>query len=258
MNTRNVVSALVSALALAGGCRGNERSESQRAAEEARRLIAAISTNQSIKAVEATRGVRDALPKISSRKVCLAVMAEWRSALFNVPVERLSPSDRYGVLREASRVLTESAVAVRGDVECSYEEVWDEYFRVIDWLGLQGRRMRALARSACDDDRLRLDRWAYYQALMEWRESLIENLELNGFDEARYPKDVGKMATIRAKFERQIGRPVRRSEGVKYLGRYRRAGRASATRPRRTASTSRACGASRCLCRSIRTRRPRR
>lgn len=222
MNTRNVASALVSALALAGGCRGNERSESQRAAEEARRLIAAISTNQSIKAVEATRGVRDALPKISSRKVCLAVMAEWRSALFNVPVERLSPSDRYGILREASRVLTESAVAVRGNVECSYEEMWDEYFRVIDWLGLQGRRMRALARSACDDDRLRLDRWAYYQALMEWRESLIENLELNGFDEARYSKDVGKMAAIRAKFERQIGRPVRRGEDVKYLGRYRR------------------------------------
>ena len=102
------------------------------------------------------------------------------------------------------------------------EEIWDEYFRVIDWLGLQGRRMRALARSACDDDRLRLDRWAYYQALMEWRESLIENLELNGFDEARYPKDIDKMAAIRAKFKQLIGRPVRRSEDVKYLGRYRR------------------------------------
>lgn len=34
MNARNVVSALASALALAGGCRGNERSESQRATED--------------------------------------------------------------------------------------------------------------------------------------------------------------------------------------------------------------------------------
>lgn len=34
MNTRNVVSALISALALAGGCRGDERSESQRATED--------------------------------------------------------------------------------------------------------------------------------------------------------------------------------------------------------------------------------
>ncbi len=222
MKAGNACAALAVVLALSSGCRERERSESDKVLNESRRLIAAIATNQSIRIVGNTRRIQETLPEVSSREDCRALLEEWRNALYNVPLEGLTPSDRYGVLREASRVLVEAVVAAQGDLGESYEDRWSECFHVIDWLGGQGRRMRDLALSDCGDSRLQHERWAYYQALMEWRESLVEHLELSGFDEDRYPNDVGKMAGVRAEFERLIGRPVRRSEDVKYLGTYRR------------------------------------
>jgi len=70
------------------------------------------------------------------------------------------------------------------------------------------------------------EEWNNYQALAEYRESEVESLEIHGFDVDLYPNDVDKMEALRAKFEKLIGRPVRRREDITRLGFYAKQARA--------------------------------
>ena len=222
MKAEMIAYALTAAFALTGGCQKEGLSESGKAAEDARRLIQALSTNQTIGAIWKTRRIRENLKRVDSHEERRALIEEWRNGLSRISVERLSPSDRYGVLREVGRMLAWDVVDAQLDMGGTYGEMWDEYFKAIEWLDVQCARMRALALEACCDCRAWRDRWSYYQALAEYREVVVENVELNRLDERRYPNEVEKMNAIRAKFEKLIGRPVRRSEDVKDLGFYRR------------------------------------
>lgn len=105
MNAKMTTSALMSVFVLTGGCLKNECSEAEIALEDARQMIWVVSTNQTIGAIWGTRRVREDLKKIESLKDRRELIEEWSSALSHMPVEGLSPSNRYGVLREASRML---------------------------------------------------------------------------------------------------------------------------------------------------------
>lgn len=222
MNAKMTTSALMSVFVLTGGCLKNECSEAEIALEDARQMIWVVSTNQTIGAIWGTRRVREDLKKIESLKDRRELIEEWSSALSHMPVEGLSPSNRYGVLREASRMLVWDVADALLEIGGTYDEVWNEYFQAIEWLDVQCARMRALALETGGDYRARRDRWSYYQALAEYREIIVENIELNRLNESRYPYDAEKMGAIRTRFEKQIGRPIRRSEDVKHLGFYRR------------------------------------
>ena len=222
MNAKMIASALMATFVLMGGCLKKERSETEKAVDAARQRIEVLSTNQTTAAIWGTRRVREDLRKIESLKDRRELIAEWSDALSHMPGKGLSPSARYGVLREACRMLVWDVADALLEIGGTYDEVWNEYFKAIEWLDVQCAHMRALALETGGDFRTRRDRWSYYQALAEYREIIVENIELNRLDESRYPCDAEKMGTIRARFEKQIGRPVRRNEDVKHLGFYRR------------------------------------
>ena len=207
MNVRTMTYAMMAALALTAGRQKAGLSESEKAA------------------------------KVDSRHDRRKLIEEWRNALSRIPVERLSPSDRYGVLREVGRMLVWDLVDAQLDMGGTYGEMREGYFKAVEWLDVQCARMRALASETCCDCRAWRDRWSYYQALAEYREVVVENVGLNGLDERRHPNDVDKMDAIRARFEKLIGRPVRRGEDVKLLGFYRRRG-GSRTQKEREAQSS--------------------
>lgn len=221
------ITVLVVAAHLCGmlGCERRPPSDEECALAEAQSLIAVLATNVSVRSIRESGRVRTLLKRIRQKPERDALTTGWLEALRDVRVECLRPTDRYGAVREVYHTIDTDVLGALWEDGWSYEERWSVRLDAVRWLDRQISAMRPSPESRPEtwlDWRNENEKWSGYQALSEYRESEVENLELNGFDEARYPKDVDKMAAIRAKFERQIGRPVRRSEDVKYLGRYRR------------------------------------
>lgn len=221
------ITVLVVAAHLCGmlGCERRPPSDEECALAEARSRIAVLATNVSARSIRESGRVRTLLRRIRQKSERDALTTDWLEALREVRVEGLRPTDRYVAVREVYHTIDTDVLGALWEDGWSYEERWSVRLDAVKWLDRQINAMRPSPKirpKTWLDWRSENEKWSGYQALSEYRESEVENLELNGFDEARYPKDVGKMATIRAKFERQIGRPVRRSEDVKYLGRYRR------------------------------------
>lgn len=221
------VSVFVVAAHLCGmlGCERRPPSEAERALSEARALMAVLATNVSVRSVRECGRVGALLKRIRRKSERDVLARDWLAVLRGIRVEGLRPADRYGVVREAYHMIDVHVIGSLWDEGRSYEEIWRVRLDSVKWLDRQISAMKPLSAKRPDawlDWREETERWTGYQALSEYRESEVEHLELSGFDEDRYPNDVGKMAGVRAEFERLIGRPVRRSEDVKYLGTYRR------------------------------------
>lgn len=138
----------------------------------------------------------------------------------NLPVEQLSPSDRYGVVRESCDLLGWSVVGALWDIGGNYEDIWELRFVVLDWLDAHIEEMHRLCCQKTGSIHEQRERWRSYQALSEFREQVVENHERFDFDESGKLPDKEKMDAIRKRFEQRIGRPVRRREDIPRLGFY--------------------------------------
>ena len=87
-------------------------------------------------------------------------------------------------------------------------------------------RLSSNASVRVSDIHQEMDKWKHYQALVEYRECAIENLELNGFDDRVYNVGTERMDAIRVKFEKMIGRSVRPRSAINRLGQYQKKVRA--------------------------------
>jgi len=202
------------------GCSDSAPTPSAVALQESAILIGALETNSSVRTIKRTGGVRAMLDVIADSEKRNATMRKWRTALFGISLEGLSPSERYGSIREVSRMATRDMVGAMWDMGGSYEEVWETYFETLTWLDKQCCAMKPKEPSLDCDWREEKSKWDYYGALVEHRECVIENLELNGFDDGLYHVGAARIDVARKKFETLIGRPVRPSGEIKLLGRY--------------------------------------
>lgn len=204
------------------GCERHPPTQEEKAIAASRALIAALATNASVRVIMESDAVRENLKDVKERKKREALLSDWRDALKKIPVEGLRPSRRYAAIREACHMLNWDLIGAMWDVGSSYEKKWDAYFDTIEWIDRQVAAMKP-AKQTSDGTwswREENDKWDAYIGLAEYRESVIENLEIDEFDKSRHPNDIEKMDAIRAKFEKLIGRPVRKREDITRLGFY--------------------------------------
>ena len=204
------------------GCEKRPPTQEEKAISASRALIAALATNASVRVIMESDAVRENLTNVKEKSEREALIADWRSALKGIPVKGLRPSDRYAAIREACHFLVWNLICAMWVDEPSYEKAWEVYFDAINWIDRQIAAMRP-AKPASDGTwswREENDKWDAYIGLAEYRESVIENLEIDEFDKSRHPNDIDKMDAIRAKFEKLIGRPVRKREDITRLGFY--------------------------------------
>ena len=221
---------LMATLILCGqsGCEKRPPTREENAIAAARVLIGALATNASVRAIMESDEVREKLRDVKEKAKRDTLITEWRDALKDIPVEGLRPSHRYVSVREACHLLVWNLICAMWVDEPSYEKAWEVYFDAINWMDCQIAAMKP-AKPASEGTwswREENDKWDAYIGLVEYRESVIENLEIDQFDKGRHPNDVDKMGTIRAKFEKLIGRPVRKREDITRLGFYAKQARA--------------------------------
>lgn len=185
------------------------------------RAVQVMSTNVSVRAIRASCSVCTNVTSVLGRERRISLIRDWESALMGIEVSELAPASRYAAIREASDILNFSVSSAMRDVGCDYAEVWELHFRALAWLDKQVREMKPGAAAITDKNFRELQtKWTYYQALAEWRETIIENHERFDFDERLHEPGMEKMDAIRARFEKMIGRPVRPWSEIKLLGQY--------------------------------------
>lgn len=208
------------------GCEKRPPAQEEKAVAESRVLIAALKTNASVRVIRKSDAVREKLKEVKDVSVRDGLIADWRKALENIPVVGMRPSDRYWSVREACHVLNSGLIGAMWEAGFSYEARWEAQLDTIEWLDRQIDAMKPRPPTWKSSRREQNEEWNNYQALAEYRESEVESLEIHGFDVDLYPNDVDKMDAIRAKFEKLIGRPVRKREDITRLGFYAKRARA--------------------------------
>ena len=202
------------------GCSERILTPSEQAVRRARDLIGTLRTNSSVRAIHGTQAVRSNLVAITDVELRRRTLDEWKKALFDIKVDRLRPSLRYGAISEVADVVTWDVVGAIRKFGGSYEDAWDIYFEVLAWIDGQCRAMKPKEPEiGCDlleEDK----KWMYYGALLEYREGLIENFERFKFESMCHPVDQSRVNAVKARLEKVIGRPVRPSREIKMLGRY--------------------------------------
>jgi len=202
------------------GCGDSEQTPLDEACSRAKHLIGALSTNATVRAIVATEAIRTDLANMADNPRRIKIIDLWKRSVYDIPVDNLKPSDRYKSVSEAYRVVAWSVVGAMWNMRESYEEAWDVYLEAICWLDVQCRKMKPTAPQKGFDVLIEKDKWKYYRAIAEYRESVIENLEINGFDERIYRVTAERMDAAKRRFEIVIGRPVRPREEIKLLGHY--------------------------------------
>ena len=195
-------------------------------------LMNRLSSNASVRVIIETKNVRSNLTYVVDARRRRNMIKEWKTSLYNIPVQGLRPSERYTSVREAYRVVSWDVVGALWDVDKSYEGMWEVHLEALAWLSDHCLKMKPEMPQVGFDVRQEREKWNYYQALVEYRESVIENLELNGFDERIYNVDPVRMDVIRKRFEKAIGRSVRPRGEIKLLGRYVKEARARIAKDR--------------------------
>ena len=209
-------------LVTAFACERRAPTEDERAEADVRALVKSLSRDASVRAIRASGAVRENLRGISEKSVRRALILDWEGALKSIRLEGLRPGERYWRVREACHMLFWDLVCAMRDAECSHDEIWHEIFGALTWLDRQVVAMKPerTAGGSLKEWRTEDEKWRSYQALAEYRETVIENLERAGFDEQIYPNDVAKPDEIRKRLEAHIGRHVRSRDEITRLGLY--------------------------------------
>ena len=216
---------LVVIVGVVGGCSEKQVPVSELAVQNVRRAIQALATNASVKVIKESYGVRTNMAFVVDKEMRLALIRDWENHLRDIPVDELSPEKRYCAIKESSNMLNSYVSAALWDAGCDYGEIWELHFRSLNWLDEQVRLMKPEPKQNADRKDQR-ERWAFYQALAEWRETIVENHERFDFDDRVGMSGMEKAEEIRRRFERVIGRPVRPQAEIKRLGQYHKIVRA--------------------------------
>lgn len=216
---------LVVIVGVVGGCSEKQVPVSELAVQNVRRAIQALATNASVKVIKESYGVRTNMAFVVDKEMRLALIRDWENHLRDIPVDELSPEKRYCAIKESSNMLNSYVSAALWDAGCDYVEIWELHFRSLNWLDEQVRLMKPEPKQNADRKDQR-ESWAFYQALAEWRETIVENHERFDFDDRVGMSGMEKAEEIRRRFERVIGRPVRPQAEIKRLGQYHKIVRA--------------------------------
>lgn len=219
-------------LAMLCGCSDSVIAPSDEAVSRAKRLVGELLTNATVRVVRETESIRTNLLALTDVRLRHDIIKEWKAALYDIQVEELRPSDRYAIIREAHHLVSWDVIGALWDIDESYEKMWEIHLESLAWLDAQCKKMKPGIPQKGFDARLEREKWNYYLALAEYRESAIENLELNGFDERIYDVGPTRMDVVRKRFEIMIGRPVRPREEIKTLGRFAKEVRARIVKER--------------------------
>lgn len=214
------------------GCSDSVITPADEAISRSRRLMDVLSTNATVRVIRETENVRTNLLALTDVHLRRDIIKEWKASLYDMRVEDLRPSDRYASIREAHRLVSWDVVGALWDIHESYESMWEIHLEALAWLDAQCKKMQPGIPQKGFDVRREREKWNFYLALVEYRESAIENLELNGFDERIYDVERARMDVVRKRFEIMIGRPVRPREEIKILGRFAKEVRARIVKER--------------------------
>ena len=194
---------------------------SELAVQNARRSIHALSTNASVKVIKESYSVRTNIVFVADKEMRLSLIRAWEKRLRDIPVDGLSPETRYCVVRESSDMLNSYVSAALWDAGCDMGEIWELHFRTLEWLDRQVALMKpedSLCKGLSRRDLLA--KWNFYQALAEWRETIVENHERFDLDIRTKMPGEERINEIRQRFQHMIGRPVRSCTEIKMLGHY--------------------------------------
>ncbi len=205
------------------GCRREGRSLDSVTDADSRRLLYGVSTNLTAGTVVATRQIRERLKMVkdeASRRVTLQL---WRKMLMNLNLTSMPVLERVCAVREIGHCLLWDTVGAGCDMGASYADRWNDYFEALAWIDGQVAALKPELSTvslpqAKTSRRDLLERWDAYLAAVEFRECVIENLEIDGFDERLFFRDIDAMQSIRDRFERIIGRRVRTRKEITRLG----------------------------------------
>jgi hypothetical protein len=205
------------------GCCREDRMFSSVPDADSRHLLSAVSTNPTVKTVMETRRIRERLNMVEDDAARRGALQTWRKTLMSLDLMSLPVLDRACVVREIGHCLLWDAVGARCDMGASYADRWNDYFESLAWIDGQVAALKpgssggSLPQDRASRRKL-LEKWDAYLVVVEFRESVIENLEINGFDERVFPQDIEDMKPIRDRFERIIGRRVRARKEITRLG----------------------------------------
>ena len=157
------------------GCSDPAGSPSEVAISLSNHLTNRLSSNASVRVILETKNVRSNLTYVVDARRRRDMINEWKKSLYNIPVQSLRPSDRYASVREAYRVVSWDVVGALWDIDKSYEGMWEVYLEALAWLSDQSVKMKPEMPQKGFDVRQEMEKWNYYQALVEYRESVIEN-----------------------------------------------------------------------------------
>lgn len=221
MRLNFLLSMLVVHVGAVSGCSEKQVSVSELAVQNVRRSIQALSTNASVKVIKASYSVRTNIASVADKEMRLSMIRDWEKHLRDIPVDGLTPEKRYCAIRESSDMLNSYVSAALWDAGCGFEEIWELHFRTLAWLNRQIDLMKPKDSSCKDLGRKELSaKWDFYQALAEWRETIVENHERFDLDERVKVPGQERIDEIRRRFEIMIGRPVRHCAEIKMLGHY--------------------------------------
>ena len=192
-----------------------------------------VSTNPMVKTVVETHRIRERLNMVEDDAARRGALQTWRKTLMSLDLTSLPVLDRVCIVREIGHCLLWYAVGARCDMGASYIDRWNDYFETLTWIDGQVAALKPeLSGEPLPQDqasrRKLQERWDAYLVAVECRENVIENLEIDGFDERVFPQDIEDMKAIRDRFERIIGRRVRARKEIARLGTF-----AKEARPRR-------------------------
>lgn len=221
MKLNLLLSMLVVHVGVVSGCSEKQVPFSELAVQNVRRSIQALSTNTSVKAIKESYSVRTNMASVVDKEMRLSLIRDWENHLRDIPVDKLSPEKRYCAIKESSNMLNSYVSAALWDAGCDYGEIWELHFRTLAWLDRQVALMKPEDSSCKNLSRRELSaKWNFYQALAEWRETIVENHERFDLDERVKMPGMERIDAIRRRFEIMIGRPVRPCTEIKMLGHY--------------------------------------
>ena len=222
------------------GCSREDRAFSSVSDADSRHLLSVVSTNPTAKTVVETRRIRERLNMVEDDAARRGALQTWRKTLMSLDLTSLPVLDRACAVREIGHCLLWDAVGARCDMGASYADRWNDYFESLSWIDGQVAALKPessgglLSQDQASRRKL-LERWDAYLVIVEFRENVIENLEIDGFDERVFPHDIEDMKAIRDRFERIIGRRVRARKEITRLGTFAKAARRRVLKERNAA-----------------------
>lgn len=204
----------IALLTVSVGCDSGRPREDGSAHRETYRCIHAL-TNQTVRAIVESRGILTNLVSIAERPEQAKAVREWGNALRSIRIDKADPLRLYSSVIAASRTLNDGVVGALRTLGASDKELWEARFSALAWLDEQVRRIDPETLPRPQRLRETANLWHCYRGLVVYRECVVENLELIGFEDLSNHSD---REFVKGLFEKQVGRAARPSAEITRRG----------------------------------------